>query len=51
MMSFREVNQEDGTIEVEIGERKLVCPVCAGSRFHERNSLLNTRAATFFHFD
>ena len=25
--------------------------VCGGTHFHERNSLLNTRAATFFRFD
>jgi hypothetical protein len=50
-MSFQEIQQADGSIEVMVGERRLTCPVCAGTHFHERNSLLNTRAATFFNFD
>jgi predicted nucleic-acid-binding Zn-ribbon protein len=54
MMTFQEIERGDGTIEVHIGEgseRKLTCPVCGCQQFHERNSLLNTRAATFFKFD
>ncbi|MBZ5585353.1 MAG: hypothetical protein LAQ30_24755 [Acidobacteriia bacterium] len=43
--------QADGSISVVAAGRQLVCTVCGGTRFHERNSLLNTRAATFFRFD
>jgi predicted nucleic-acid-binding Zn-ribbon protein len=50
-MTFREIDRGDGLIEVEIGEGKLTCTVCGNQQFHERNSLLNTRAATFFNFD
>ncbi len=50
-MDFQEVEHGEGTIEVLIGERKLTCAVCGQQEFHERNSLLNTRAATFFNVD
>jgi hypothetical protein len=50
-MEFREITQPDGAIEVFAGERQLRCVFCGSSRFHERASLLNTRAATFFNFD
>ncbi len=51
MTTFQEIDRGDGTIEVEIGQQKLKCSVCGHQQFHERNSLLNTRAATFFKFD
>lgn len=51
MIPFEESELANGNIEVRVGERKLACAVCGGSEFHERNSLLNTRAATFFNFD
>jgi len=50
-VGFQEVQQQDGSIEVIAGGKQLVCVVCGGTHFHERNSLLNTRAATFFRFD
>ena len=50
-MDFQEVQQADGSIEVIAAGRRLTCAVCGGTHFHERNSLLNTRAATFFRFD
>lgn len=50
-MNFQEIERGDGTIEVQIGERRLTCAVCGNQYFHERNSLLNTRVATFFKFD
>jgi|ERR1035438_3094440 hypothetical protein len=50
-MDFQEVPQQDGSIDVIAGGKQLVCVVCGGTHFHERNSLLNTRAATFFRFD
>jgi len=50
-MNFQEIERSDGTIEVEIGDRRLTCTVCGCQQFHERNSLLNTRAASFFNVD
>ncbi len=50
-MEFQEIPQTDGTIQVNLGAKTLTCAVCGCNRFHERNSLLNTRAATFFNFD
>jgi len=51
-MQFIERAVEDGTVEVQMSSGKqLSCLVCGYARFHERNALLNTRAATFFKFD
>ena len=50
-MTLREIDCGDGLVEVEIGKGKLTCTVCGHQRFHERNSLLNTRAATLFNLD
>jgi predicted nucleic-acid-binding Zn-ribbon protein len=50
-MDFQEVPQQDGSIDVIAGGKQLACVVCGGTHFHERNSLLNTRAAAFFRFD
>jgi hypothetical protein len=50
-MDFQEQQQPDGTIRVMVGGKALNCTVCGCTAFHERNSLLNTRAATFFNFD
>jgi predicted nucleic-acid-binding Zn-ribbon protein len=50
-MEIQEIDRGDGTIEVQVGARKLTCTVCGHQQFHERNSLLNTRAATFFKVD
>ena len=50
-MDIQEIERGDGTIEVQVGERRLTCTVCGCSQFHERNSLLNTRAASFFNVD
>ena len=47
-MQFQEFPQADGSIEVQMDGRRLACAVCGGTHFHERNSLLNTRAATLF---
>jgi hypothetical protein len=41
----------DGCVEVTVGGKPLVCVVCGNTSFHERDSLLNTRLATFFNFD
>lgn len=51
MATFQEFELDNGNIEVQVGDGKLTCPVCGWQQFHERNSLLNTRAATFFKFD
>jgi predicted nucleic-acid-binding Zn-ribbon protein len=48
---LRELPHADGSIEVEACGRRLSCVVCGNTSFHERNSLLNTRLATFFKFD
>ena len=50
-MDFQEIQRADETIEVQVGERSLACTLCGCKQFHERNSLLNTRTATFFNFD
>jgi hypothetical protein len=50
-VEFREIERGGGAIEVEVDGRKLTCAVCAGQQFHERNSMLNTRLATFFNVD
>lgn len=50
-MAFQEFDRGDGTIEVDAFGRKLACVVCGNTRFHERNSLLNTRGAAFFNVD
>ena len=51
-MTLTEHDCGDGTIQVRVGaDRQLTCAVCGGQRFHERNSLLNTRAATLFNLD
>jgi len=50
-MTLQEIDRGDGTIEVQVGDRRLTCTVCGYQQIHERNSLLNTRAATFFKLD
>jgi predicted nucleic-acid-binding Zn-ribbon protein len=50
-VALQELPQTDGSIEVEVFGRKLSCVVCGNATFHERDSLLNTRLATFFKFD
>jgi predicted nucleic-acid-binding Zn-ribbon protein len=50
-MDFQEVSQQDGSIDVIAGGKRLACVVCGGTSFHERNSPLNTRAAAFFRVD
>jgi predicted nucleic-acid-binding Zn-ribbon protein len=47
-MNFQEVPQQDGSIDVIAAGKRLACVVCGGTSFHERNSLLSTRAAAFF---
>jgi DNA-directed RNA polymerase subunit RPC12/RpoP len=51
MMTIQEIARGDGTVEVQVGERRLACTVCGHQQFHERNSMLNTRVATFFRVD
>ena len=51
MITFQEFELGNGNIEVQVGDAKLACGVCGCQQFHERNSLLNTRVATFFKFD
>jgi len=51
MITIKEHELGNGDIEVQVGNGKLTCSVCGGQQFHERDSLLNTRAATFFRFD
>jgi predicted nucleic-acid-binding Zn-ribbon protein len=51
MIPFHEVPVGNGAISVSVGKRQLSCHVCGCEQFHERNSLLNTRAATFFNVD
>lgn len=51
-MQFIEHAVENDAVEVEMSSgKRLVCLVCGHARFHERNALLNTRAAAFFNFD
>ena len=50
-MTFREKDCGDGLVEVETDIGPLKCLVCGHGQFHERNSLLNTRAASFFNVD
>jgi len=37
--------------EVTVAGNTLVCPVCGGKKFWERETLLNTAGATFLGFD
>jgi hypothetical protein len=46
-MEFEEIKQEDGSLEVVSGEKRLTCIVCGNRRFHQRVSLLNTRSGEF----
>lgn len=46
-----ETSKEDGTVEVSVAGKTLGCVVCGNQSFHERDSLLNTRLATFFNLD
>jgi DNA-directed RNA polymerase subunit RPC12/RpoP len=46
-----ETSLPDGSVEVSAAGKPLVCPVCGNATFHERNSLLNTRFATFMNVD
>ena len=48
-MADRSVHEELTPIEVE--GRKLTCLVCGHDQFWSRTTLMNTRAATFFHVD
>jgi hypothetical protein len=47
-MTFNETQCGNGVIEVEVGGRKLVCPVCQNATYHERYSLLNDRPSAAF---
>ncbi len=42
--------KHEGT-EVRVLGKKLICPICGGDQFHEREALLNTRGMTFFKLD
>lgn len=46
-----ETTISDGCVEVSVHGKPLACVVCGNGSFHERDSLLNTRLATFFNFD
>jgi predicted nucleic-acid-binding Zn-ribbon protein len=46
-----ETTRPDGCVEVAVAGKPLACVVCGNGTFHERNSLLNTRLATFFNVD
>jgi DNA-directed RNA polymerase subunit RPC12/RpoP len=46
-----ETSLADGSVEVSAAGTPLTCPVCGNRTFHERNSLLNTRFATFMKLD
>lgn len=37
--------------EYEVKNKKLVCPHCGKNKFWTRQTLMNTRASTFFGFD
>lgn len=51
-MQFQEVPAGSDQVEVEMSSgQKLTCLVCRHDRFHERNSLLNTRGATLLGFN
>lgn len=38
-------------MEYDVYGKKLVCPHCGGEKFWTRETLMNTRASTFFGFD
>jgi len=38
-------------VEVNRAGKKLVCPVCNHDRFWQRETLMNTRGASFFNLD
>jgi predicted nucleic-acid-binding Zn-ribbon protein len=46
-----ETTTTEGSVEVSVAGRALACVVCGNATFHERDSLLNTRLATFFKLD
>jgi hypothetical protein len=46
-----ETSTAEGCVEVTVTGKRLACVVCGNTTFHERDSLLNTRIATFFNFD
>lgn len=43
-----EHDQADGTHSVTVGDRPLLCTACGHDRYHDRNSLLNTRGGELF---
>jgi hypothetical protein len=47
-MNIQEMKQDDGSVAVTLDARLLVCLVCGHNRFHERTSLLNSRAGELF---
>ena len=46
-----ELAQLDADGYLIAGNKLILCPVCGHDRFHQRRTLLNTRAATFFNLD
>lgn len=51
-MAFTERTCGPGLLEVDVAPGKqLACLICGHTQFHERDTLLNTRAATFFKLD
>jgi hypothetical protein len=47
-MKIEETRQDDGSIQVTLDGKPLICLICGNQRFHERSSLLNTRSGEFF---
>ena len=47
-MNFQEIAQQDGSIQVTLDGKPLSCLVCGNNSYHEKNSMLNTRAREFF---
>ena len=51
-MALIETPSGKGLLEVQVAPGKaLNCLICGNNRFHERDTLLNTRAAAFFKVD
>jgi len=49
-MDLEEIKQDDGTLQVTLGGKPLICLVCGNNSYQERESLLNSRGAEFFGF-
>ena len=47
-MDLQEYEQDDGSIRVTFDGKPLPCVVCGNDRYHQRGSLLSSRAGQMF---